>query len=327
MRLFQRRGVLLSVLLVIGGTLAAVAVGRAGTAAAPPTLTVSHRARALQPGEPVLMTITSTAPLTSVEVRAFGRMEHVRAVADPATTWQAIVGLDLDVAPGIHSVNVSATSASGPATATHTVEVAPKNFPTRRLTVDPNFVNPPASAAARIAAEAAELATLWTAATVPAPIGPLAFIAPVPHPANSAFGTRSIFNGEPRGAHGGADFLSPTGTPVKAPAPGRIVLAKDLYYTGGTVVIDHGFGIVSLFAHLSAITVRTGDDVAAGLVVGRVGATGRVTGAHLHWTVRVTGARVDPIAVLAVFGANQPTAPVTIATSSALTTTSSAAGR
>jgi murein DD-endopeptidase MepM/ murein hydrolase activator NlpD len=132
-----------------------------------------------------------------------------------------------------------------------------------------------------------------------------AFVRPVEAPANSAFGTRSILNGQPRSAHGGADFSSPAGTPVRAANAGRVMLAGDLYYTGGTVVIDHGLGVVSLFAHLSAIDAREGATVAAGEVVGRVGATGRVTGAHLHWTVRVGGARVDPLSLLAMLGGSR----------------------
>ena len=123
---------------------------------------------------------------------------------------------------------------------------------------------------------------------------------PVPDEANSAFGTRSILNGEPRSPHGGADFISPTGTPIKAPNAGRVVLAEDLYYTGNTVVLDHGLTLFSLFAHLSESNVKVGDTVAAGDVVGKVGATGRVTGPHLHWTVRINGARIDPLSLLAV---------------------------
>ena len=125
---------------------------------------------------------------------------------------------------------------------------------------------------------------------------------PVPDEANSSFGTRSIYNGEARSPHGGTDFLSPTGRPIKAPNAGRVVLAGQLYFTGGTVVIDHGLGVFSLFAHLSAVGVSEGDVVKTGDVVGEVGATGRVTGPHLHWTARVGGARVDPLSLLAVMG-------------------------
>ena len=114
---------------------------------------------------------------------------------------------------------------------------------------------------------------------------------PVPGAANSAFGTRSVYNGKPRTPHGGADFLSPGGTPVHAPNAGRIAVARALYFTGNTVVIDHGLGVFSLLAHLSVIDVHEGDLVAAGAVVGQVGATGRVTGPHLHWAVRRRCAR------------------------------------
>jgi murein DD-endopeptidase MepM/ murein hydrolase activator NlpD len=128
------------------------------------------------------------------------------------------------------------------------------------------------------------------------------FRRPVPHQANSRFGTRSVFNGEPRSAHAGTDFLSPAGTPVHAPNAGRIVAARELFFAGRTVMIDHGAGLFSQLAHLSRIDVREGEMVRPGQVVGLVGATGRVTGAHLHWAVRVSGARVDALSVLALLG-------------------------
>jgi murein DD-endopeptidase MepM/ murein hydrolase activator NlpD len=111
-----------------------------------------------------------------------------------------------------------------------------------------------------------------------------------------------VFNGQARSPHSGADFLSPAGTPVTAPSAGRVLLAGDLYYTGGSVVIDHGAGLVSLFAHLSSVDVKTGDLIAGGQPIGKVGATGRVTGAHLHWTLRANGTRVDPLSLLHVLG-------------------------
>src|SRR5262249_400448 len=115
-------------------------------------------------------------------------------------------------------------------------------------------------------------------------------------------GTRSIFNGQPRSPHGGADFLSPSGTPIHAPNAGRVALARDLYFSGNTVVIDHGLGLFSMLAHLSEIAVREGEDVAAGAIGGRVGAPGAGAGPALHWAVRVNDARVDPLAVLELLG-------------------------
>ena len=99
-----------------------------------------------------------------------------------------------------------------------------------------------------------------------------------------------------------ANCCRTAGTPVKAPSAGRVVIAKDLYFSGNTVVIDHGLGVFSLLAHLSVIDVQPGASVKAGDVVGKVGATGRVTGPHLHWAVRLGGARVDPMSLLAVMG-------------------------
>ena len=209
------------------------------------------------------------------------------------------VGFELDALALFHCAPVP--PAGGPRTRTETLTVTSKTFQTRRLTVDPAFVDPPADVQARIKREAADLAVLWrSSGAVPLWDGP--FSPAVPHPANSAFGTRSIFNGEPRSAHGGADFRSPAGTSVKAPAGGRVLLARDLYFTGRTVMIDHGAGLISLFAHLSAIDVAPDSVVIAGQVLGKVGATGRVTGPHLHWTMRASGARVDPLAVLHVLG-------------------------
>jgi murein DD-endopeptidase MepM/ murein hydrolase activator NlpD len=285
-----------------------IIVTLAACAAPPPptlTLTAQQRGVNLHQGEVVVLTISADAPVTALRARAFDRTimaVRINPAGAPANAtndmWRVLVGIDLDAPLGTHTVHIEADSPTGPAVATHTMVVVEKTFSTRRLSVNPDFVNPPAAMSARITAEAVELNALWNGEPT-SPIAPALTFAPaVPHRANSAFGQRSIFNGQPRGAHGGADFLSPTGTPVRAPSHGTVVLAKDLYYTGGTVILDHGIGLYSLFAHLSAITSKTGDLVEPGVVVGRVGATGRVTGAHLHWTVRLNGARVDPLALL-----------------------------
>lgn len=273
-----------------------------------PRLTITHEARSLQPGELVVLIIESDTALSTIAVTAFDRTERVQPLPpseDRPHAWLALVGIDLDVRPSTHRISVSATALTGTAAATHTLAVSAKSFPTRKLTVDPGFVNPPATVTARIQKEAVILNALWKGTAGPNPATDLAFVAPVPHKANSAFGTRSVFNGQPRSPHGGADFLSPAGAPIKAPAPGTVVLADDLYYTGGTVVIDHGLGIISLFAHMSRMDAMVGTTVARGDVLGLVGATGRVTGAHLHWTVRVNGSRIDPLSLVAVLSGNQ----------------------
>ena len=256
-------------------------------------------ARAIQPGELVVLTVTTIKPVDEVRVQAFGRT--LRAQRTAPTEWRALVGIDLETKPGRYDVSITA----GPSPAgrlTHLLTVLPKRFTTRTLRVDPSFVSPSPEALVRIKDDAERLSRVWMSSSE-APLWSGPFVPPVPNPANSAFGTRSVFNGQPRNPHSGADFLSPAGTPVKAPNAGRIALAGDLYFTGNTVVIDHGAGLFSLFAHLRTIAVHESDMVSTGTVVGEVGSTGRVTGPHLHWTVRANDARVDPLSLLAVLGA------------------------
>ncbi len=214
-----------------------------------------------------------------------------------ALHWRALVGIDLDVRPGRHPIAVEAVAAAKTLRATHVLVVRPRRFPTRRLKVDETFVNPPPGVAGRIALEARELEELWQRSPAESRWSD-GFVRPVPDPANSRFGARSIYNGQPRSQHGGADFLSPAGTPVQAPNAAQVVLARDLYFLGHTVVLDHGQGLFSILAHLSEIDVQPGESVEAGQIVGRVGATGRVTGPHLHWAVRLAGARVDPLSLV-----------------------------
>jgi murein DD-endopeptidase MepM/ murein hydrolase activator NlpD len=185
-----------------------------------------------------------------------------------------------------------------------TLQVEPAAFVERTLTVAPRFVDPPASARPRIEREAKRLHAIYE--TVSADRTPGPFVAPVPQRRSSPFGARSIFNGVPRERHGGLDFASPAGTVIRAPAAGKVVLVAPLYFTGNTVVIDHGRGLYSVLAHLQRATVRQGQVVLQGARLGTVGMTGRATGPHLHWTVRLGGTRIDPAAVLDVLGPATP---------------------
>lgn len=265
----------------------------------PSSLTITVNARSVRPGELVVLTVMGRKSLSDVRARAFDR--DWPAFAVDARRWRVLIGIDLDVAPRTYTVDIVGTDQGSEVKATHRLAVTLRQFRTRKLTVDPAFVNPPADAVERINREAAELNELWSHSET-TKLWTGAFVRPVPDEANSAFGTRSILNGEPRSPHSGADFNSPTGTPIKAPNAGRVVLAGDRYFTGNTVMIDHGLTLFSLFAHLSEIDVKAGDTVASGDVIGKVGATGRVTGPHLHWSVRINGARVDPLSVLAALG-------------------------
>lgn len=283
-------------ILLLGLVTAVTSPGRAVEQSAQ-ALTITARSRAVQPGEVVLLAVTAPAGVTTLEARAFDR--DLLPWRGDDGVWHVMVGIDLNATVGTHPVAV--VGGPGIARGRHDLIVAAKDFPTRSLTVAPAFVNPPAGVQDRIVREAEALNKIW-ASTTAGVYWTDPFVRPVPHESNSAFGSRSVFNGQARSPHGGADFLSPAGTVVAAPNAGRVVLAGDLYYTGGTVVIDHGRGLISLLAHLSTVDAVEGALVEAGEPVGQVGATGRVTGAHLHWTVRLGGARVDPLSLLTVLG-------------------------
>ncbi|MDH4065052.1 MAG: M23 family metallopeptidase, partial [Acidobacteriota bacterium] len=243
----------------------------------------------------VVVNITTSSSAQAVEVHAFERT--ARAYALGPGRWQALVGVDLDEEPGAYvlSAVVDGNGRAGE----RSIEVESRTFPVRRLTVNPDFVNPPASVQSRIADDARLLARIYANPASERLWGG-GFRRPVPHRANSRFGTRSVFNGEPRNPHTGTDFLSPAGTPILAPQAGRAVAARDLYFSGNTVVLDHGLGLFSQLAHMSRIDVKEGAMVTTGQRLGLVGATGRVTGAHLHWGMRLNGARVDPLSLVAL---------------------------
>lgn len=261
-------------------------------------LTITHTARALQPGEIVTVRVTSPTPLRSLDAQAMGRAVVFWPADAGGTSWVGLVGIDVELAAGPQRIVVSGvTREGGPVSGEHLIEVAPKQFAERHLRVDPRFSDPPPSARPRIAREAARLEAIFGARDrTQTPDVP--FAAPVPQPPNSRFGVRSFFNKQPRGRHTGVDFPSPAGTPIHAPARGRIVLVDDLYFTGNTVVIDHGFGVYTLFAHLERTAATVGAEVGRGDLVGYVGSTGRVTGPHLHWSLRLNGARVDPTSLM-----------------------------
>jgi murein DD-endopeptidase MepM/ murein hydrolase activator NlpD len=282
--------------LVVG---AQPAPGGAGRPAGGTLFAVTQVARSVQPGELVLLDLEPRVPVTSVTVRAFDR--DVPAFRLEDGRHRALVGIDLLVPAGEHAVSLEALDAEGRRSRqVHRLTVLPKTFGTRTLKVDPRFVTPPASARARIERERARVAAAYASGRAEpyfdGPfVSPLAETVPV-----SSFGVRSVFNGVPRDPHGGADLASPAGTPVRAVQAGRVALAGDLYFSGNVVILDHGAGVFSLFAHLSRIDVAEGALLARGDRLGAVGATGRVTGPHLHWAVRASGARVDPFSLLSV---------------------------
>ena len=264
-----------------------------------PKLEVSHQARSLQPGEVVLISVRTPIPLEGIQGQAFGKRFFLYPTDEPGV-WRGLLGIDLETAPGLYQAELLGRGRKGQTlSSSHELAIVGKQFPTRRLTVAEKFVTPPPEMLKRIARESKMTSAIFSTVT-PEKLWKGSFLAPVPGTPSSSFGKRSILNDKPRSPHSGTDFRASEGAPVKAPNLGKVVLATDLYYSGNTVILDHGLGLYSYFAHLSRITVGEGEVVSQGDVIGHVGATGRVTGPHLHWSVRLFLARVDPLSLMAV---------------------------
>jgi len=219
-----------------------------------------------------------------------------------------LVGLDLDTAPGPVAWRlVPPPRVSGEGVgAAGTVTVHPKTFPVQRLTLPPDQVDLDAPTLARVEVEQRELGAA-IAEGVAHRLWRGAFRVPVEGgQPTGGFGLRRILNGQPRSPHTGYDWAAPAGTLVLAANAGRVALVAEHFFAGRNVVLDHGLGLFTLYFHLSEVRVAKDDLVAAGQVLGAVGATGRVTGAHLHFAVMLDGARVDPESLLALAPPSDP---------------------
>jgi murein DD-endopeptidase MepM/ murein hydrolase activator NlpD len=261
-------------------------------------LDITHRARALTPGEVVLVQVESEDPLQNVRAEWLGR-SLIFYELEPRR-WQGLAPIDVAAKPGRFTLLVSAKTAGGAALRRgYLITVAAKTFPSRSIRVAPEFAEPPAEALPRITKER-EAVEAILARTTPERFWTEPFVTPVPGAATSSFGRRTILNGVQRGPHTGTDFQAATGTPVVAPNRGRVVLAADHYFSGRTIIIDHGLGVYTYLAHNSEILVQEGTIVERDQKIALAGATGRVTGPHVHWALRLAGARIDPMSLVDV---------------------------
>ncbi len=209
--------------------------------------------------------------------------------------WWAIIGLPLTVAPGKQSMEVSA---AGGTARTIDFAVAEKSYTEQRLTLkNKKMVDPDPEDLKRIAREQARSRQAFAKWSEQREV-PLLFSAPVMGRVSSPFGLRRFFNDQPRAPHSGLDIAAAQGTPVLAPASGTVIETGNYYFNGNSVFIDHGQGLISMYCHLDTIKVKKGDQIVQGETFATVGMTGRATGPHLHWSVSLNDARIDPSLLL-----------------------------
>ena len=236
------------------------------------------------PGGIKLIRLDDAAALPYVEAQ-----EHRALVVKDGANWVAVIGIPLAAPLGTEHVIVR--DAGG----RHDLsfEIGNKQYASQSLKVQPRQVNLSQAALARVAGERERIDRALSRYSEPPPES-LHLPQPVPGVRSSSFGLRRIFNGESRNPHGGMDIAAATGTPVAVPIAGTVVDTGDYFFTGNTVFVDHGRGLISMYCHLSAIDVTPGQHVVAGTRLGAVGMTGRATGPHLHWGLALNHAWVDP---------------------------------
>lgn len=246
------------------------------------------------PGGIAIIRLGDTRSISSKPQSWFAGQE-VLVTAD-LNKWYAVVGLPLNLKPGTHTLNIKI----GDKSSKRTFVVKHKKYPEQHITiVDKGKVELSAENETRAAREIATIKTLklhWREVRGT----DLQFIIPAQGRLSGNFGLRRIFNGVPRSPHAGLDVAVARGTPIMASSPGRVLAVDDYFFNGKTIFVDHGNGLITLYCHLDEFKVQVGDEVSKGQQIGLSGQTGRATGPHLHWSVILNGAMVDPVLFLPV---------------------------
>ncbi len=253
--------------------------------------------RTLEPGEVIAVEIKNPADVLEAKVK-FLNSSFRMGTSETSRRMFGFLSLELELEPGFYPLTVFIKRSKGHWEKVQKRIIVPgKEFPVNKLWVDERFLTPPKRFWERIEWESELLNVLFNVYT-PRWFGEGGFVFPSAGNARPSFGERRLFNNFHWSTHRGVDVGSPFGSPVIASNSGKIVLARNLYYAGNAVIIDHGIGVFTFYCHLSKFSVQRGDFVRKGDIIGQVGSTGRVTGPHLHWAVMVAGKSVDPYSLL-----------------------------
>ncbi len=253
--------------------------------------------RDYKPGGVMMVKIKKEEQVRNVQIAFSGKVFQM-AENDNTDELISFIGMDLGLDPGFYDIKISFQNRKDEIEYIQKrIFIEEKQFPVKKLWVEEKYVTPPEKARERIQREYKKLKALYKKYT-PEWFGEGRFLVPTEGKIFYNFGQRRILNNKPRSQHSGVDISAPTGTLVRASNSGKIVVADDLYFSGNTVIIDHGLGVFSLYCHLLEILVKKGVPVKKSDIIGKIGATGRVTGPHLHWGFKVSGSRVDPFSLV-----------------------------
>jgi murein DD-endopeptidase MepM/ murein hydrolase activator NlpD len=265
------------------------------------SLSVTCFPNVVRQGDACLVSVSGPESLESVYGEFVGQRFSMARGAQSGP-YQGLFGIDLNIDPGTYDVKaVGRTGNQETLAGLFSLNVEKVDFATQELTLPPSMVDPDAQTLEWVNREAKRLKSLlrgyrdeklWRGG----------FVRPVQGAVTTGFGLRRIINGQPRNPHTGVDLRAQEGTPVRACNRGIVALVDDQFFSGKSVVLDHGWGMYSMYFHLSAAMVKEGDYVAKGALLGRAGSTGRATGPHLHWGIRLNGARIDPISLIELAG-------------------------
>ncbi len=265
----------------------------------PGTSTFSASPQILQgrQGEVLLVKV----PVAGQPKEVRGTFLKKRVLFYPANeeAFEGLLGVDLQAKPGVHDLMVDVIYVDKKTRQVIKVKVIKEKYPVQRLTLPDKMVDLDKKTLARVRKEAKQVNRAFSSLD-PRRLWKGTFVEPVQGKVSGRFGSRRVINGQPKRPHSGEDIAAPEGTPVSAMNEGIVRLSLDHFFTGKGVILDHGLGLFSMYFHLSVVDVEEGQMVKKGQHIGKVGSSGRATGPHLHWGVRLNGSRVNPYSLMQV---------------------------